>query len=322
MRERYQKTNPAERQHDILQRLEQSVEAIQDSDTFRHYLDFQSRFHRYSFSNTLLILAQRPDATQVAGFRSWQRMNRFVKKGEKAIKIFVPMTKKQVDAETGEEEKKLFFGIGNVFDVSQTNGEELPRVEVPVLEGNEGLELYNRTKELLEADGLTVEWMPLEEAQRHPNLMGYLRPDEKLVRVRGDVSQRQQTKTILHEAAHYVGGHGSCSGISRDEAETEAESVAYVVAARFGIDTGERSFPYVATWSKDKAVFKAVLGRIQQTSATIIDRLGGTEELFPDTEENAPEEVNPVKSEAPAERSLDLTGEENPSPSYLQFPLL
>jgi hypothetical protein len=138
------------RQPDILARLEQAVGAIQDSDSFRAYLDVQARFHRYSWSNVALIFAQRPDATQVAGYNAWLKMHRYVRRGEKAIKIVVPMTKK-VEGEDGEPERKLIFGTGNVFDVSQTDGEPLPVVEVPVLTGQAGRELYRHRSMILYA---------------------------------------------------------------------------------------------------------------------------------------------------------------------------
>src|SRR5947207_11329971 len=108
-----QEGSPAPRQPEVLTRLEQAVGQIQDSETFRAYLDVQARFHRYSWSNVALILAQRPDATQVAGYNAWLRMHRYVHRGEKAIKIIVPMRKK-VEREDGQEESKLFFGAGNV----------------------------------------------------------------------------------------------------------------------------------------------------------------------------------------------------------------
>ncbi len=119
---------------DILARLEKAVGQIQDSDNFKAYLDIQSRFHRYSPNNALLILLQYPDATQVAGYNAWLRMHRYVKRGERAIKIIVPMPKK-VATEDDQEETRLIFGTGNVFDYSQTDGEPLATVEVPVLSG-------------------------------------------------------------------------------------------------------------------------------------------------------------------------------------------
>jgi hypothetical protein len=113
------------------------------------------------------------------------------------------------------------------------------------------------------------------EEERHPSLMGYFLPEANLIRFKYSVSQLQRTKTLLHETAHLIGGHGECSWLPRDEAETEAESVAYVVAAHFGLDTGERSFPYVALWSQNRQTFQSVLGRIHTTSARIIDGIEG-----------------------------------------------
>src|SRR5438094_202286 len=115
----------ASRRPDVLARLEQAVGAIQDSETFRRYLDVQAKFHNYSFGNVVLILCQRPDSTRVAGYNAWLKMHRYVKRGESAIKIIVPMTKK-VEKESGEVEHKRIFGTGNVFDISQTDGEDLP----------------------------------------------------------------------------------------------------------------------------------------------------------------------------------------------------
>src|SRR5215207_10463900 len=120
--------DPSSRHSDVLARLEQAVGQIQDSESFRRYLDVQARFHHYSWGNVSLILAQHPTATQVAGYNAWLKMHRYVKRGEKGIKIIVPMTKK-VKTENDEEDSKLFFGVGNVFDVSQTDGEPLPKVE-------------------------------------------------------------------------------------------------------------------------------------------------------------------------------------------------
>jgi hypothetical protein len=266
---------PESRQSEILRRLEQAIGEIHDSESFRRYLDMQARFHRYSPNNVALILSARPDATRVAGFRAWRRMDRFVMKGERGIKILVPMTKKVENHESGEEEKRVFFGVGTVFDVSQTQGRPLEEIHVPVLEGEQGADLYTKTWEFLTRAGVRVEAMGDQEEERHPTLMGYFLPETNLIRIRNSVSQLQRTKTLLHETAHLIGGHGECSWLPRDEAETEAESVAYVVGAHFGLDTGERSFPYVALWSQDRQTFQAVLGKIQTTSARVIDGIEG-----------------------------------------------
>src|SRR4051812_14097158 len=158
-----QEPDPSRRhQPDIFARLEQAVGAIQDSETFRSYLDVQARFHHYSPGNVALILAQRPDATQVAGYNAWLRMHRYVKRGERSIKIIVPVTKK-VESDDGEEERKLIFGTGNVFDVSQTDGEPLPEIAVRALEAREGVGLLLQLYELAQAEGLDVRNVPAEQ---------------------------------------------------------------------------------------------------------------------------------------------------------------
>src|SRR5438309_8935659 len=121
-------------QSDILQRFEQAVGAIQDSESFRRWLDISARFHRYSLGNQLLIALQRPDATYVAGYNAWLKLGRHVKRGEKGIAILAPHRRK-VTTDAGEEEQRVTgFGTGHVFALEQTDGEPLPRVDVPTLE--------------------------------------------------------------------------------------------------------------------------------------------------------------------------------------------
>ncbi len=134
-----------------------------------------------------------------------------------------------------------------------------------MLEGDEGQDLYARLERVANDEGLTVERgadLP------RPSIMGLYVPDERRIVVR-NAPPRQMTKTLAHELAHHLGGALAPS----PEEETIAESVAYVACARFGLDTGERSFPYVATWSREPRVFRAALGRIQHLSRALIDRV-------------------------------------------------
>jgi antirestriction protein ArdC len=257
-----------------LTRLEQAVGAIHDSETFRAYLDAQARFHSYSFSNVLLILSQKPDATRVAGYQTWKSLGRQVRRGEKGIRIIVPIRgratsspdeSEAADAEKPRPERTIVrFGTGSVFDISQTDGKPLPTVDVPVLEGAEGEALYDRLAAIA-----TDESLALERTSQLPreSVMGYYEPDQRRIVVR-EASPRQMTKTLAHELAHHFGAGTQ----STPEEETMAESVAYVVCAHFGLDTGERSFPYIATWSQDSAVLKGAMARIQQVSSRIIGR--------------------------------------------------
>jgi hypothetical protein len=200
-------------------------------------------------------------------------MHRYVKRGERAIKIIVPMTKK-VATEDGEEEHKLIFGTGNVFDYSQTDGEPLPTVDVPVLAGEEGAELYKHLAQVVAAEKLKLQAGNSDKMGR--DQMGYYSPRERLIVVREN-PMLQMTKTLAHELGHHFAGHGAEGDQSpRDEQETVAESVSYITLAHFGLDSGARSFPYVATWSRDQKLIRQALGTIQRVSATLIDRVEGS----------------------------------------------
>lgn len=253
-------------QPDILQRFEDAVSAIQDSESFRRWLDVSSRFHKYSLGNQLLIAMQRPDATHVAGFNAWLRLGRHVRKGEKGIKIMVPLARK-VTNDDGEEERRVTgFGTGHVFDVSQTDGEPLPTLDVPTLEGDAGAELWESLSRFAATEGVSVKVVAPTDLP--PNAMGYYVPATKAIVV-GAYSQRQRTKTLAHELGHHIARVDD-----RAENECIAEGIAYVVCAHFSLDTGERSFPYVASWAKDKTVLKGVLATIQAASAKLIEGAG------------------------------------------------
>lgn len=187
----------------------------------------------------MLILAQRPDATRVAGYRKWQELGRQVQKGEKAITILAPIVKKVEDDAGAEERKVVGFRAASVFDISQTQGDPLPEVNVPILEGDEGGCLYDDLGHVAAADGVRVD----RSARFNPlSAMGVYYPDSKRIIVR-EAPQLQMTKTLAHELGHHFTGLHETYGEHRAEHETIAESVAYVVLARYGLDSGERSFP-------------------------------------------------------------------------------
>lgn len=256
-------------QPDVFARLEQAVGEIHDSDSFRRYLDVQSRFHRYSWRNVALILSQRSDATAVAGYQAWLKLHRYVRRGEHGITIIVPMSKKLPRAD-GEDERRLFFGTGTVFDIAQTEGEPLPEVAVPLLEGEDGGPLMDRLLELAQREGVHV---GLDRGELPGAAAGAYWPGERKIHLRVG-PMRQMSKTLAHELAHHV--HLTRFGQEShrpEERETVAESAAYVVCQHFGLDSGERSFPYVALWSKERGVFQEALSSIQRVSAAIIDAL-------------------------------------------------
>ncbi|BCT55320.1 ArdC-like ssDNA-binding domain-containing protein [Dehalococcoides mccartyi] len=271
---------------DVLKRLKEGVDGIQQSENFRTFLLTMSKFHDYSIGNLILIMLQKPEATRVAGFSTWKDLYRWVKKGEKGIAILAPCMppkgKKSELSDTGisgadEAEKDeqteirpIYFKVVYVFDVSQTEGKPLPEVEVPSLTGEANEELFEQVMRLAESQGLEVSFE--SKPNQDTDIKGFY--VGKTIWVRPEESRAQQLKTLLHEVAHYYSE--GVFRIPRSDAETIAESVAFTIGAHYGFDTGARSFPYVAIWSKDKKVLEANLASIRKVSEKIFDGLEQT----------------------------------------------
>lgn len=262
------------RTSEALERLEAAIEAIQTSDDFRRYLKTAAMFHRYSFGNQLLIAAQHPGATRVAGYKTWQKLNRQVRKGERGIKIIVPFVKAVRDADSDETRRTVrFFGTGTVFDVSQTDGEPLPTLNYQHTEGETQGALFERAQVFAQARGLTVE---VSDNDRGTGAYGFFDRRAALIWLKASSDLDGRTSTLLHELAHALDEKCAIDGeyaAHRGERETVAEAAAYVVAQHFGFDTSTETFTYVATWARDKATFKAALADIQKISAQMIDAL-------------------------------------------------
>jgi uncharacterized membrane protein (UPF0127 family) len=267
---------------EVLKRLKDGVDGIQQSENFRNFLLTMSKFHDYSIGNLILIMLQKPNATRVAGFNTWRDLGRWVNKGEKGIAILAPcMPPKETksaategaeheneeELEKIEEMRPVHFKVVYVFDVSQTEGKPLPEFGVPSLTGEANEELFNQIMQLTRTQGLEVSFE--SRPQQDHDIKGIYYG--KTIWVRPEESRAQQLKTLIHEVAHYY-SEGVFQILRRD-AETIAESVAFVIGARFGFDTGTRSFPYVALWSKDKKVLEQNLAAIRKVSAKIIDAL-------------------------------------------------
>lgn len=250
--------------------LERGIEGILDSEGFAKYLKTMAHFHTYSFGNVALIVAQRPEATEVAGYRTWQKLDRQVRKGEKGILIFVPHRRRvrerpeedQGKQPSGEQDPQAThtitgFGLGRVFDIAQSKGEPLP--EPPAareLNGESaiGTRIDCRLSRFLIEEGVRLS---SEETGR---ANGYYRPADRLIAVSNRLRGDQRTKTLVHEAAHYLADHRG--QVTRADAETVAESSAFVVLSHYGIDTGCYSFPYVARWAEDTAVLRRNLAEV------------------------------------------------------------
>ena len=250
---------------ELIAKLAEGIGNLTSSEEWQHYLDFQGRFHRYSFGNVLLIAAQRHEATRVAGFNAWRKMNRFVRKGEKAIFILAPMVYKKDDATDGDERIIRGFKFVPVFDVAQTDGEELPSI-CNRLDGEDPAGHYAQLLSVAQSLGFTVVDHGFDGSTN-----GDCNHAEHRIRVEVRNTPAQRVKTLAHEIGHAL-LHEKFD--SRAVAELEAESTAYVVCQSLGFDTSDYSFGYVATWAGggDHAIagIKASCERIQKAAATIL----------------------------------------------------
>ena len=267
----------ARRIDDVLKQLKDGVEGIQDSYQFRLFLTTMSKFHDYSIGNQILIMIQKPEAIRVAGFNTWKDLGRWVRKGEKGIAILAPVMppklkpekreQGEAEAETEIETRPVHFKVVYVFALNQTEGDPLPEFEVPVLTGEVNEELFARLLDLMKSRGIRVSLEP--RPYFDPGIKGQYSHGE--IWVRPEEPGAQQLKTLVHEIAHYYSE--GVFRIPRQDAETIAESAAYVVGAHYGFDTGVRSFPYVALWAKDKKVLDQNLSSIRRVAGTILEEL-------------------------------------------------
>jgi antirestriction protein ArdC len=253
---------------ELLTRLTQGIAELTRSDRWRRHLDCQARFHRYSFGNVVLIAAQRPDASRVAGFNAWRHLGRSVKKGEKAIWILAPLvTRKATEPDDEAETRRPVRGFKYVpvFDLSQTEGEELVAA-CNKLEEDEPTACFGRLADVARSFGYSVEVTHLRGGTN-----GDCAFDLRRIRVEAGNAPAQRVKTLAHEIAHALLHEDSHD---RPLAELEAESTAYVVCQRLGVDSGAYSFGYVAVWAGggEEAIagIRASCGRIQHASARIL----------------------------------------------------
>jgi hypothetical protein len=250
------------------------IQQLITSSNWQNYLKTQSRFHRYSFNNTVLILMQLPDATKVAGFNTWKQLQRCVNKGEKAISILAPLRYKQEveDPKTGDTTQQ--FGIRgfkkvSVFDISQTSGQDLLEPPVSPLHGDDQ-GLFKQLQHFSDHRGWSVKVEPLGGAN------GVCRFGTRQIGIDPKLSPLHRAKTLAHEIAHSLLHEEAQYNEHRGDLELEAESVAFIVLDHFGLDSGDYSFGYVASWQTDKdaiAQLQKVGQRIQGAAKQIIDTL-------------------------------------------------
>ncbi len=279
---------------EITDKLEQGVKELFESEKYKVFLHTMSKFHNYSLNNTMLIAMQMPEATLVAGYEAWKKNHeRHVMKGEKGIRIFAPAPYKvkveqdKIDPVTNKpvldennnpvrevvEVKKPAFKLVSVFDVSQTEGKEIPSLGVDELLGD--VEDYVHFFDALERSCP----VPLGFEQIEGGAKGYYHQTECRIAINEGMSEVQNVKTLIHEMAHQklhaVENIDKDLKLSRSAKEVEAESIAYVICQHYGIDTSEYSFAYLAGWSdgKDTPELKASLDRIRKASNEMINEI-------------------------------------------------
>ena len=327
-------TDTAGKVKEITAQLEAGVKDLFNSERYQDYLKAMSKFHDYSLNNTLLIVMQKPDASLVAGFNKWRdEFERHVKRGEKGIKILAPapykIKKEQekldpdgkpIIGEDGKpvtEQKEITvpaFKVVSVFDVSQTDGKEIPDIAVDSLTGS--VEQYEDFFKALEQTSPVPVGFERIESGAH----GYYHNAEKRIALNEGESELQTVKTLIHEIAHAKLHDIDLNAPpeqqerpSRRTREVEAESIAYTVCQHFGLDTSDYSFGYVAGWSSDKDIkeLKASLETIRATASELITEIDGhfrelqqqreaSQEERPVFESLAPEQQQAIRDEVQA----------------------
>lgn len=245
--------------------LVKSVE-VGKSQKLIEYLKTMGRFHNYSLGNAILIGFQKPDATHVAGFRTWKRLGRHVKKGEHGIAIMAPIIyrkKKSEDSDNkeSEDEEVRTFKTVHVFDISQTNGKPLP--EFTRVSGNPGI-YTERLREYITSKGIMLEYSDSIGPADGVSAGG-------LIKLKKGLTAAEELSVLAHELAHER-LHKNRENIPKDETvrETEAEAVAFVVCHSIGLDTNSSSSDYIQLYNGDKETLMKSLERIQMTAAEIL----------------------------------------------------
>ncbi|NLC73647.1 MAG: JAB domain-containing protein [Clostridiales bacterium] len=276
---------------DITSKLEQGVAEVFQSDRYKEFLNTMAKFPKYSLNNNLLIMMQKPDASLCQSYTGWKQMGRFVRHGEKGIRILAPvpyrlekdkekMTPdgKAVLDKDGEpvrehiEINMTAFKAVSTFDVSQTEGDPLPQLGESELTGS--VEGFSKLFEAIkEAGPVPVAFEDIKSGAK-----GYFHTGENRIAIQNGMSEVHNIKTLIHETAHAKLHNMNLQkarddgGQSRNSKEIEAESVAFTVCQHYGIDTSDYSFAYIAGWSEGKEMseLKESLATIRQSSSELI----------------------------------------------------
>lgn len=267
-----------------LERIEDSLQAINTDEDWLRFLCFQAQFYNYSFGNAMLIFSQNPNATYVKGYKAWNKLGRYVKRGSKGLAILAPCIRKVEvfkepenknlyhDEEAEKEIRKVVSGfrIAYVYDIADTDGDDsmLP-VLVTGLAGNgeQEKEIYERLLGVISKEHYVQEVSGTASK-------GSFNLETKVISIRGDLEYLQRIKTLLHEYAHLLDFQMHPEDdISRNRRELIAESVAFIVSLRLGLDTSRYSMSYIKSWLKDKEELKIIADSVQKIAYTIITEL-------------------------------------------------
>ena len=245
-----------------LQELAAKTDAVKKSEEFQHYLDTMAKFWEYSYHNQLLIYFRMPTASQVAGFKAWQELGRKIKKGSKAIQILAPRIR--VEKKDGKDEEVIcnYFPV-NVFDISQTEGEELPDISI-ALKGDDQQKLLEALQNFCEVRQIKLDFQNLGVN----GLYGYSQGGKVVVSSSDSVNMK--VNTLVHEIAHELLHHPS--ELSKQQKEIQAEGTAYVVCKHFGLET--KSFTYLALHEVDASQIMDNLEAIAKASKEVIEFVG------------------------------------------------
>ncbi len=297
-----QRTGGQDKLAALHEQISDGVAALVESQGWRAMLDTAAKFHSYSLGNLLLIGAQAPQATRVAGFRTWQSLGRQVRKGERGIAVLAPCTYRPKTADQAEpaaaagpepatsgggatpdaggKQQVRGFRVVHVFDLSQTEGAPLPEVTPTLLVGQAPAGLWDALEGQVIGHGYTVHRGDTGQAN------GWTDPTSGTVRVSSAVDDAQAVKTLIHELAHIEAGHVSdlpTYATCRGRCEVEAESVAYVVATAQGMDASGYSFAYVAGWAgPDLSMVRQAAETVTKAARTILGRCSADTTTAPD----------------------------------------
>ena len=291
------KAEKREEMQNLFQKIDDGVKAVFESDSYKKCLRYMSKFTNYSAGNCILIMLQKPDASLVAAFGKWKELGRTINKGEKGIAILAPMKfkskevterlvkdgdGKQVFNVDGSEKKEtvenevatIGFKKVYVFDVSQTSGEPIPEYVHELNEDVEDEHVESVISAVRSVTGLPVDFEDIKSGAK-----GYYSYGEQRIVIQENLSGAQAIKTAIHECAHALLHDPDkklpTANSTRSDKEVQAESVAYIVASRYGIDTSDYSFPYIASWSQGKQLeqLNRFLNEIQETARDICNAI-------------------------------------------------